>query len=85
MYLHLGKNIAVRYDDIIGIFEMDNTTISKKCRKYLSNKEKHSKIVFITQKLPKSFIVCSHKGKEKIYVSHLLTSTLLRRTKNVLA
>ena len=83
MYLHLGKDTAVKYEDIIGIFDMDNTTISKKCRKYLSNKEKHSKIIFITQKLPKSFIVCSNKGEETIYVSQLLTSTLLKRIKNV--
>lgn len=62
---------------------MDNTTLSKNCRKYLSNKEKNSKIIYITQKLPKSFIVCMENGEEKIYISQLLTSTLVKRLKNI--
>lgn len=82
LYLHLGKDTIVRYDDIIGIFDLDKVTVSKRCRKYLSNKEKCGKIVYITQKLPKSFIVCIQDGKEIIYVSQLMTDTLLKRIKN---
>ena len=29
MYLHLGENTVVRTDSIIGIFDMDTSTISK--------------------------------------------------------
>ncbi len=83
MFLHLGRNTVVREQDIIGIFEMDKTTKSKCCRKYLSNREKNSKILYITQKIPKSFIVCIEDGKEKVYVSQLMVSTLLKRIKSV--
>lgn len=83
MFLHLGKDTLVKEEDIIGIFEMDNITVTKNGRKYLSNGEKCGKIKCITQKLPKSFIICIENGKEKIYVSQLLTSTLLGRLKGV--
>jgi hypothetical protein len=82
MFLHLGRNTVVREKDIIGIFEMDKTTKSERCRKYLSNKEKDSKILYITQKIPKSYVVCTEDGKEKIFVSQLMVSTLLKRMKS---
>lgn len=81
MYLHLGNNIEIKKDDIIGIFDLDNTTISNRCRKYLSNKEKDSKIINITQKLPKSFVVCVENDQEKVYISQISTSILFKRIK----
>ena len=29
MYLHLGQDTVVRLDEIVGIFDMENATISK--------------------------------------------------------
>jgi hypothetical protein len=29
MYLHLGKATVITFDNIVGIFDLDNTTISK--------------------------------------------------------
>ena len=29
MYLHIGQDTVVREQDIVGIFDMDNTTISR--------------------------------------------------------
>lgn len=40
MYLHLGENTVVRTDSIIGIFDMDTSTISKWTKDYLSNATK---------------------------------------------
>ena len=81
LYLHLGKNTIVKLDNIVGIFDLDKSTLSKRCRKYLSDKEKSGKITYITQKLPKSFVVCMVDGEEIIYVSQLMTETLLKRIK----
>ena len=81
MFLHLGKNITVEEKDIVGIFEMDKSTLSVWCRKYLSNREKNNKIVYVTQKLPKSFVVCVKNGQETVFVSPLMVSTLIGRMK----
>ncbi|MCC8072597.1 MAG: DUF370 domain-containing protein [Clostridiales bacterium] len=77
MYLYLGENTVVNTKDIIGIFDMDTSTVNKATRDYLSLAEKNKKIIYVNYDLPKSFIVCS----EKIYVCPLNTATLLKRCK----
>ena len=59
MYLHLGQNVVVPTKDVIGIFDLDNTTGSHITRAFLKNAEKAGQIVNISDDLPKSFIVCT--------------------------
>lgn len=80
MYLHLGSELILIEKNIIGIFDLDNTTVTQKGRLYLSNKEKRGKIVSVTDKIPKSFILYMEKEEEKIYISKFSTSTLLKRS-----
>lgn len=40
MYLHLGQDTVVRLDEIVGIFDMDTSTISKHSRQFLTDAEK---------------------------------------------
>lgn len=77
MYVYLGGDIAVSTKDILGIFDMDTSTVNKATRDYLSNAEKNKKVIYVNYELPKSFIVC----RDKIYVCPLNTATLLKRCK----
>lgn len=83
MYLHLGQDTVVRTKDIIGIFDLDITTVSKHTRKFLTKGEKDGCVVNVTYELPKSFILCKNKRKKKssVYISQLSTATLLKRRK----
>ena len=80
MYLHLGEDVVVNIKKIIGIFDMDTSTVNKATRDYLSKEEKEKNIIYVSYELPKSFIVT----EDKIYVSSLNTSTLLKRTRQEL-
>lgn len=83
MFLHLGNNTVIRQDDIIGIFDLDNTTVSKRTRDFLGRKEKEGKVINVSYELPKSFVVCEDKNKEIIiYITQISTATLLRRAEN---
>lgn len=75
MYLYLGGETAIKSEKIIGIFDMDTSTVNKSTRDYLSKAEKDKKIIYVNYELPKSFIVCD----DKIYVCPLNTATLLKR------
>lgn len=75
MYLYLGSDTAIKSDRIIGIFDMDTSTVNKATRDYLSKAEKEKRVVYVNYDLPKSFVVC----KDKIYICPLNTSTLLKR------
>jgi len=59
MYLHLGQNVVVPEEEVIGIFDLDNTTGSHITRKFLSDAQQDGRVIAITEELPKSFIVCS--------------------------
>lgn len=79
MFLHLGQDIVVRFSDIVGIFDMDNTTISKNTRNFLSRSERRKEVINVSYELPKSFILCSENKKNKVYISQISSSTLQKR------
>ena len=79
MYLHLGNDLIIKKQNIIGVFDMDNTTVSKRTRDYLQAMEKSGKLVYVTNELPKSFILYGTKSDVKVYVSQISTTTLLKR------
>ena len=82
MYLHLGNDKIVKTENIVGIFDMDNTTVSEKTRKFLKKAQKNGDIFDVAEDLPKSFIVVSEKGKNCVYISSLATRTLYKRAKS---
>ncbi len=83
MYLHLGQDTVVKEKNIIGIFDMDTATVSKKTRDFLREAEKKGNVINVTYELPKSFIVCSENGKTKVYISQISSTTLLKRAGNI--
>lgn len=80
MYVHLGMETVVREEDIIGIFDLDSTTVSKHTRKFLEVSEKNKKVYNVSFELPKSFVIVGKKNKNKVYISQISSSTLLKRT-----
>ena len=70
MYLHLGQDTVVRTSDIIGIFDMDTSTISKTTREYLTACEKNGRVVNVSMELPKSFVLCwdEIENKPTVYI-----------------
>lgn len=82
MYIHLGQETVVKTDDVIGIFDLDSTTISKHTRNFLNRAEKKGEVITITYELPKSFVLCKEQGKgdRKIYLSQISSSTLVKRS-----
>lgn len=82
MYLHLGENTVIRTDDIIGIFDMDTSTISKWTKDYLSNATKNQRVINVSMELPKSYVVCNENDEIKVYVSQISSQTLMKRKSN---
>ncbi len=81
MYIHLGNNVMIKSSEVIGIFDLDSTSVSKKTRDFLNIAQKRKKIKTISLDLPKSFVVCNGKyEKNTVYLSQLSSSTLLKRS-----
>ena len=61
MLIHIGENKVVRKKDILGIFDMDSTTVSVHSRKYLSSAQKEKRVKTLSYDLPRSFILMRDK------------------------
>lgn len=81
-YLHLGQDTVVPQEDILGVFDTDNSTQSYITREYLRLAEKKGRVVDISGQLPKSFVVVADKKGVKVYLSQLSSATLLKRSES---
>ena len=79
MFLHVGNNKNIRIRDVVGIFDMDNATVSSVTRKYLSQRQKESAVESAAEDIPKSFILYRDKDELKICFSQLSAASLKGR------
>ena len=80
MYISIGNDFAVRESTVIGIFDLDNTTVTARGREFLERAEKEGQIV-PWDDLPRSFILTSEYGMTKVYQTNLSTQTLAKKLK----
>ena len=73
MYLSIGSDFSVRDSSILGIFDLDNTSTSKRTRAFLENAEAMGQVVPCDD-LPKAFVLTAEYGltqgnrMERVYV-----------------
>lgn len=84
MYIHLGEETVVRSADVIGIFDIENTSLGKYTKEFLAASEKGGRVCNVSYEMPKSFTVCENDGEEKVYISQISAATLSKRSlKNI--
>ena len=74
MYLHVGTGKIVRKKEIIGIFDLDKTTISPITKNFLSQSEKNGKVCSVNNDIPRSFVLT-----EMIYISQISSQAITAR------
>ncbi len=82
MYLHVGKGKTVKEKNIIGIFDLDTSTVSSVTKGFINKNEKSGFIEYADFDLPRSFVLCEEKGKYKIILSRISSSGLKERAEN---
>ena len=80
MYLNIGKDMAVRDKNIVGIFDLDNTSTSPRTREFLDHAEKEGQVVPCDE-LPKSFVLTAEYGFHRIHLTEYNSATLEKRLK----
>lgn len=78
MFLHAGNNKNLLIKEIIGIFDMDTSTVSAKTREFLKKADKEGITEALFEEVPKSFILTD----KKIYFSQISTTALNGRTED---
>ena len=78
MYLSIGNDMAVRDGSIIGIFDLDNTSTSRRTREFLEKAEREGQVVPCDE-LPKSFVLTREYGFDRGHLTALGSRALERR------
>ena len=76
-YIHIGHDKAVRADDVVGIFDIDRTTVSRHTRRFLSREEKAGRVKNLAPDIPVSFVVCAGRDTG-VYLSQYTPATIAR-------
>ena len=80
MYLYLGQSVVLPHREILAIFDLDNASWAYKTREFLERAEREGRSVWLTDDLPRSFILAGDgKSPPTVYLSSLSPSALVSR------
>ena len=80
MYLHIGNNVMLPEKHIIGVFDLEITSQSKRTSEFLRQAEEESLVIDACEDIPKTFLVCDQPyHPQHVYLSELSSATLQRR------
>ncbi len=79
MYLHLGNDVVVNEASVVGIFDIENTSVSPATKEFFAAAQKKNRVVYVTDDLPKSFVVCREKEGFTVYICQVSPATMLKR------
>ena len=57
MYVDIDTDSLVNGNDVVGIFDLDNTTVNKFTNEFLNKMQAEGKIEYLVSDIPKSFIL----------------------------
>ena len=79
MYLHIGNNIVIGTEEIIGIFDVNSLKKEKTFLETFNNLKKNKQIIDISEGKQKSYILINKEGNIGVYISNISSLTLKRR------
>ena len=84
MYIHLGRDYVLNDRDIIGIFNLETTTISPRGREFLNYAQKNGAVVSLSDELPQSYVLADGAVVDTVYLSDLSSAALRRRAEKMI-
>ena len=79
MYIHLGRDYVLNDRDIIGIFNLETTTISPRGREVLNYSQKNGAVVSLSEELPQCYVLAD-APVDTVYLSELSSTAMKKRT-----
>jgi hypothetical protein len=80
MIVHIGNEISIKSSDVVGIFDMENTSTGSITREFLNHASETLKVINVSYNMPKSYILCvGAKGSRILYITNVSVNTLKAR------
>lgn len=77
-YVYLGGDAVRNEDDIVGVFDLDNTSWSHLTRDFLARAERKGSVESAAEDIPRSFVLCA-KGEKTVILTQPSPATLAKR------
>ena len=81
MYIHLGRDYVINDRDIIGIFNLETTTITPRGREFLNYAQKNGAVVSLSDELP---VLADGAVVDTVYLSELSPAAMRRRAEKMI-
>lgn len=83
MYIHLGRDYVLNDRDIIGIFNLETTTISPRGCEFLNYAQKNGAVVSLSEELPQCYVLAD-APVDTVYLSELSSAAMKRRAEQTI-
>ena len=83
MYIHLGRDYVLNDRDIIGIFNLETTTITPRGREFLNYAQKNGAVVSLSDELPQCYVLADGAVVDTVYLSELSSAAMRRRAERM--
>ena len=81
MYIHIGGDVSVLSDEIVGVMDIENTSTSKITKEFLRSVGKS--VINVSDDFPRTFVITKEKEEVKVYISPVSSSTIYKRVKDI--
>ena len=79
MFLHIGNGKSVLKKNIIGIFDLDTSTVTKTGKDFINKMEKKGLLEYEDFDLPRSFVLVEEEKNYKVRLSRISSAGLKAR------
>jgi len=79
LYLHIGKDLIINNNDIIGIFNIDYIKNTKEYKAMYKSLEDENNIFRVADVQPKTFILVEKNNNVKGYLTNIGSTTIGKR------
>ena len=79
MYLQLEKGESIPVGEIVGVFDLDRTTVAAEGKRLLARAQEEKRVVSVCNDLPKSYVLRHNGVADFVYISGLSVETIRRR------
>lgn len=79
MYVHIGKDIVIKTEDIVAILDVESLKKNKNLEEVLQNLKISDNIIDVAEENKKSLIIVNKNSKNIGYITNISTMTLVKR------
>ena len=82
MFLHIGNNIIIKQNEIVGIYNIKSLKKTDEYEKMLNNLKEKNKLIFNDNTEENTLIITEKNKKIKAYITNISSVTIAKRLEN---